>query len=792
MPPTHPANEHFGRAICYTHPVKGRMPGIFFNKQDGPQAGSCIAPATAGIRLLMLLFFVGMALSVHAQNRLEGVIRSAGNQGIPGATIFLPELNKGAISRDGGGFELTDLPDGKFRIQFSCIGYVSRVVIVTLPDAGQLSDIRLSEATVQVEEVVISGGYQSTQHENAVKIEVLKIDPIAGGGRMGLSRMLTSVPGVDMISKGSGIARPVIRGLSMNDILVLDNGVRYENYQYSSHHPLGIEESGIGNAEIIKGPASLLYGSDAIGGVINFIRERPAPVGQLIGDYNLGFYSNTLGMNTNLGIKGSTGKWSGGVRAGYKSHADFLQGGGEYAPNSRYSEYFVKTSAGYSDKRGTYKLFYDYGNQKPGLVEEEAFSLISGRGRSTRVFYQEFNTHLLSSQNKLFLGRYKLEINGSLQNTGLLHAGESDVPEIQMGLTTLMYETRLVLPSDHKSEYIIGLQGFNQRNENLYERETILLPDAGIGSYSAFGLLQHTFFDKLRLQAGMRYDRKGIHSLAAGDASDPDNYRPGLDRKYGSFSGSFGATINLSEAFLMRANLATAFRTPNLAELTSNGPHELRFERGNPDLLPEKSREADLSVHYHSGSLKFDLAAFYNRIGNYIFIAPTGEEIRPGMPVYQYRQADAALFGYEAGLNFRPGALKWLSFETTFAAVTGKQSAGGYLPFIPPSKLRFELRAEKGKLMGVKDAFVSLNTLTASGQRHPAPEEEATPGYTLVDLTLGGTLKLGRQPVVVTLSAGNLFDVRYTDHLSTLREAGILDPGRNISLTVRLPLEFIR
>lgn len=122
----------------------------------------------------------------------------------------------------------------------------------------------------EMETVVVSGGHNSTQHATAVKIDVLKLDRQMCLSTPTFAQSLTKIPGVDMISKGGGVSKPVIRGLSMNDILVLNNGVRFENYQYSSHHPLGIDEFGIENVEIIKGTASLLYGSDAIGGVNQF------------------------------------------------------------------------------------------------------------------------------------------------------------------------------------------------------------------------------------------------------------------------------------------------------------------------------------------------------------------------------------------------------------------------------------------------------------------------------------------------------------------------------------------
>ena len=131
----------------------------------------------------------------------------------------------------------------------------------------------------------------------------------------------------------------------------------------------------------------MLYGSDAIGGVINFIKEKPAPVGTITGDYNLKLFSNTLGMTNNLGIKGASKKFFGGIRAGQKTNADFLQGGGDYVPNSRFNEWSVKANAGYTAKSGTFKLYYDYNEQKLGLVEDEALEEIAERGRANEIFY---------------------------------------------------------------------------------------------------------------------------------------------------------------------------------------------------------------------------------------------------------------------------------------------------------------------------------------------------------------------------------------------------------------------
>jgi len=723
----------------------------------------------------------------NAQILVKGRVTDTNGNALGGTSVFFPEQNKGTVCTENGEYRIENLPAGKVKIQFSYLGFNTEIKTVILRNGSNELNILLSEAVIESQEVVVTGGTVSSQHENAVKIDVLRLNPLNNRQTPNFAEVLTKVPGVDMISKGSGVSKPVIRGLSMNDILVLNNGVRFENYQYSSHHPLGIDEFGIDDVEIIKGPASLLYGSDAIGGVINFIKEKPASVGSIAGDYNLQLFSNTLGMTNNLGIKGASKNLFGGIRIGQKTNADFLQGGGDFAPNSRFDEYSVKANAGYAGNIGTFKLFYDHNQQNFGLVEEEAIEAISGRGRKNDIFYQQLNTDLVSSQNKIFLGDMKLDVNSAYQNTELIHFGEAEVYELQMQLATLTYEAKLYLPSNTKSEYIVGFQGMNQTNSNLNNRETKLLPDATTNNYSGFCLLQHTFFNKLKLQTGIRYDNKTIISKVIGLPEDLSSYRSAIDKSYGSFSGSLGATYHVSEELLFRANFATAYRTPNLAELTSNGQHETRYEIGNQNLVSEKSYETDLSIHVHKENFTFDLAGFYNIINHYIFISPTGDVSPSGIPVYKYMQNNSTLIGSDAGVHIHPQNINWLHFETTFSTVIGKQQNGDYLPFVPANKLKFELRAEKEKLLFFQKVFVLLNSNTAFNQNKAAPDETITSGYTLFDLSIGGNLKMNNQNIFIGFSANNIFDKKYVDHLSTLKEVNLFNPGRNLAITLKVP-----
>ncbi len=741
----------------------------------------------------MKKFFIVCAMillyhAVNAQNRINGKVTDLNNSPIPGATVFLPEINKGTISDESGAYEFDNLPNGNITLQFSYIGYTNITKKVILAGKTITLDVKLQYTAIESEEIVITGGFSSTQHENVVKIEKLMINPFELKATPNFTEMLSKIPGVDMISKGSGVSKPVIRGLSMNDILVLNNGVRFENYQYSSHHPLGIDEFGIDEVEIIKGPASLLYGSDAIGGVINFIKEKPAPIGIIMGDYNMQLFSNTLGMTNNLGIKGTSEKMFAGIRVGHKTNSDFLQGGGKFVPNSRFNELSLKSNLGFTTKAGTFKLYFDHNKQNLGLVEAEAFGEINEQGRETKIFYQQLNTNLLSSQNKLYFGKMKVDVNAAFQNTGLIHVGEVDMIEIQMNMSTITYETKLHLPVGLRSEYIFGFQGMNQTNTNMNNRETKLLPDATINNASVFGVLQQTISSKLTLQTGIRYDSKSLTTIELGEANAND-YRPALDKKYGSFSGSAGVTYNVNEKLLVRTNIAAAYRTPNLAELTSNGQHETRYEVGDENLKPENTLEFDMSLHYHIDNLTIDLAGFYNSINHYIFIDPTGDTTTSGIPVYKYRQQDATIYGGEAGIHFHPVALSWMHIATTFATVTGIQKDADYLPFIPANKLNFEISAQKKDLSFMHDAVISLNLNTAFKQNHPAIDESSTDSYSLFDISIGAKIKVVNQYISIGLSTTNLFDVKYIDHLSTLKEVYLNNQGRSFNVSLKVPIE---
>lgn len=722
----------------------------------------------------------------NAQTLIQGTVTDSNGNPLGGTSVFLPEQNKGTVCAVNGEYRIENLPAGKVKIQFSHIGFNTEIKTAILRNGSNELNISLSDAVIESQEVVITGGSVSSQHENVVKIDVLKSNDISLSGTPNFMESLTKVPGVDMISKGQGVSKPVIRGLSMNDILVMNNGVRIENYQFSENHPLGVDDNDVDRVEVIKGPASLLYGSDAIGGVLNFIKEKPASTGKIIGNYQTQLHSNTLGINNSMGIKGASKHLFSGLRVSNKTHADYKQGGGNFVPNSRFNEWSLGANTGYTGKIGTFKVFYDYFRQQLGMTVPPVKPIITEQGRKNNIWYQDLEHHLISSQNRVFFNRFKWETNIAYQSALRKLQTTLDIPVVEMNLNTLTYESKLYLPSGEKAEYILGIQGMTQTNRNQNNRPSQFLPDADVNNFGILALAQYTFFQKLKLQGGLRFDIYNTETFALGTTGS-QSYHATVSKDFSSLNGSFGATYSVNEKLILRANFAKAYRVPNLSELTSNGEHGSRYELGNENLKPEDAYESDASLHFHGEYLSFDLAGFYNHIDNYIFISPTSDATSSGINIYRFSQTNAKLYGGEAGIHFHPAVIPWLHVKGVYSSVTGKQENGDCLPFIPAQKFRYEIRAEKEKLAFLIHPNVWVSALTALKQNCPSPFETETDGYTLVNAGINAETKISNQMMNIGLSVNNIFNTKYFDHLSTLKPLSYYNQGRNISLVLKVP-----
>lgn len=744
------------------------------------------------IILGLLLFAAG---NIFSQTLVTGkVVDSNSNEPVIGATVLVQKPERGTVTDLNGMFTIENLGEGTYQLVISSLGYETLSIKVKLPLQEKLQ-ISLSPTAIEIEEVIVSTPFHQLQSENVMKVERVTLESMERTGGHRITDGITQIPGVESMSTGSAIGKPVIRGLSSNRVLVYTQGVRLENQQFGDEHGLGLSSSGVESVEVIKGPASLLYGSDALGGVLYINPERFAPADSTTIEGETTYYSNTQGFEANAGIKTSGENFQYLLRGNYGTFSDYETGDGLRVTNTRFTEYDLKAGLGF--RNNTYKgdLRYNLNSSFAGIPEEIGSQSTS---KDKMEPYQQVDNHILSMDNSFYFKESSLDFKvGYLVNERKEFEEEHEedsneeeaheeehaegVPALEMHLETLNYDVKYHFPDRGKFETIIGLQGMFQTNENLAEE--ILIPDAKTNDIG-FLATTHYHLENVDFQAGIRYDHREI-SAEGYENHESEIEIASLDRNFNSYNGALGVKVGITDNFTGRLNLASGFRAPNLAELTSYGSHHgtNRFEVGNRNLENEQNYQVDLALEFGNEHFEVFSNAFYNRVTNYIFLDPTGETMDEN-PVFEYRQNDAKLYGGELGLHLHPHPLDWLHFESNYELVIGEQDNGEYLPLIPAQSILNTLWVELPEGQIFKEGYASLSLKTVFDQQRISFFETQTPGYSLLNVGLGTSAALGDSLFHLRLTGTNLLDKTYISHLSRLKTEGIPNMGRNIALSV--------
>jgi len=727
------------------------------------------------MKFFISALFLGLSIVATAQNRVVGTIVNSQNQSLSGVNISIPEIHIETTSDINGKYILNNLPNGNFKIIFKHIGFESQTKNFILNGNEIIVSLTLQEDLHQIDEVIVSTAFNKLQSQNVMKVEHQSVKSLQQKGVATLIEGLSTIPGISQISTGTSIGKPVIRGLSGNRVLVYSQGVRMENQQFGEEHGLGLSDAGVESVEVIKGPASLLYGSDALGGVLYFNPEKFANSNTSVLNFNSKYFSNTKGTNSSLGYKLSGEELKFSARVSNNKHADYKIYDGNRVTNTRFEELDFKTGLGFSNSLFSTIFRYNYNNLDLGIPE-------NGIAEQSTSKHPEFpkqgvTNHVLSLNNNIYLKNSKIEADLGFINNNRSEFEDSDVAILQMNLKTFNYNFKYKLPKINKIESIFGVQGMNQTNENFGQE--FLIPNATTIDFGVFGTLNYEW-NKSVIQAGIRFDNRKINSETHGVQGE-EGYFMALDKKFDSFNASLGFKTNLKENVVLRLNLASGFRAPNLAELTSNGVHEgsNRYEIGNAELKNEQNFQADLNLEYKNPHFELFINGFYNHINNYIFISPNGTVIDTNN-VFDYLQANAALFGGEAGIHFHPHPLDWVHITSSFESVTGKKANGDNLPLIPANKWNTVLKAEFNSKNILKESYASLNVEYTLKQNQPSQFETKSKDILLLNLGLGGKIIFGKSTFDISLNANNLLNKNYISHLSRLKTDGIPNIGRNI------------
>ena len=749
------------------------------------------------MKKIFTILFIGFSLIIQAQNKISGIISTHLNEPISGAQIYIEELGKGTSSNEIGFYELSNLPNNPVKITVSFIGFETKIITISPSKTENTLNVILMDAIFHMDEIIISTPFNKLQSENVVKIERASLQQLKNKGASTLAEGITTIPGVSVVSTGIGIGKPVIRGLRGNRVLVYTQGIRLENQQFGDEHGLGIDESSIESVEVIKGPASLLYGSDALGCVLYFNPTKFTELNTFNVNYNQTYFSNTKGTNTSFGVKKSYNLWKFLVNGAHNQHSDYKTVNQGNVTNTRFNKTTFNTAIGFNNSKLSSTLRFNFNNSILGIPEE----IGAQNNHKTPLFpYQDLNTKMVSLNSIFYLPNSKIAttfgytLNERKEFEEHHHDKEEEhseneliLPSLFLNLNTFSYDAKWHLPKMGEIETILGVQGLSQNNENFGEE--ILIPDATTNDFGSFLTGLYSWKENT-IQAGIRFDiRKLTTEEHLVQHEDETHIFEALDKSFENISASLGYKTVLFNKITSRFNMASGFKAPNLAELTSNGIHHgsNRFEIGNSNLKNEQNLQTDISFEYNTEHFEVFVNGFYNHINNYIFISPTGE-LEDDNYIYKYTQENAKLYGGEFGWHLHPHPLDWLHLNSSFEIVIGKQNNGNFLPLIPANKLSNTLKMEFENKKWLQNGFGSIALESIFKQNNISEFETSTNGYNLVNIGVGGTLKVSNLNMDLNLNINNLFNKSYISHLSRLKSDDIQNIGRNLIVSIKFEI----
>jgi iron complex outermembrane receptor protein len=780
--------------------------------------------------VVMLMLSYSAAYS-QQKFELSGKVLSSGNKPLAGVNVRLESHTTGGVTDKTGRFTLGRFPEGNYYIIISSVGFETQRVNLSLKSDSSLKII-LFPAVVTLSEVTIDGDYHNFRRSNDSRaVEVVTDEFLRKNLSGSLMKTLDRLPGVSAMSIGSGQSKPVIRGMSFNQVIVAENGVKHESQQWGADHGVEVDQFAVERVEVIKGPASLMYGSDAIAGVIDLKQSFvPAP-GEAGGDFTLSGQSNNMQAAASIGLYSRKEKWWAKARFTVIDYADYRIP----ADSVEYYSYYFRLK----DR----KLRNTAGEEKNGNI---ALGYISGKLNST------FYINNTSSKSGFFANAHGLEIRNSQIDYDRSDR-DIDLPKQQVNHLKMHWQTswehagfthRMDIAWQHnnRKEFSEAVEhgympkppdslerrfvkqtwslayavknresaairlsaGINAEHQhNISDGWGFILPSFKRNTAGAYLLGETKPSAKWLILAGLRMDAGSVlieeyfdWFLSPAEENNTQMiYKQrafATSPRFSHLSGSAGFVYK-SGSVVVKTNLGNSFRLPLAKELASDGVnyHMYRFEKGNPLLKPETAWQLDAGLEVSRMKWAAEISPFISWFPSYIYLNPTPDYYE-GLQVFNYTQADVLRAGGEFHLHYT--ILRKLKSGAIGEYVWSQQMSGikkGFgLPFSPPASVLLNLSCEPVLGGVMSDTWVSLDFKMVAAQNNIVPPEKKTPGYNVLNIGAGSTLKAGKQSLEITLRITNLLNRRYLDHTGFYRLIEVPDPGRGFQLSLRMPFNI--
>lgn len=733
-------------------------------------------------KLYLLPFMLLFNITAFSQNSLTGKITdSATKSTLPGTIIYIPDLKISAQSSADGIYVLNNLPKGTFVVEVQVLGYKVASVPIKI-DGAVTKNFAMQESEFQEDEVVVTGNSKATeaQHNPQPTTDVTN-EYLNEHSSTNVIDAIATTPGVSAITDGQSIGKPIIRGLGYNRVLTIDDGVEQVDQPWFDEFGIEADPDAVDRYEILKGPGSLAYGSDAISGVLNLIPEEPLPAGEIKGKVLFNYQTNNGLINNMFELAGTSMSgisWSARVdNTMAHAYQDPYDG---YVLNSQFSNFNADGTIGIHKKWGYSQLHVSSFYMNTGIVDGTRdsagnqlmpvyykgiaptppfpFAYVEPDQQDQKtytpfVIYQYIHHYKFVWDNDIAIGNGHIKAIFSYQRNERQEMNDPtqpNVPIIYYNSNGITYDARYVSPQIGNFNFSAGANGVYQNSQSLGLVQ--LIPNYNYFQIGGFAIASEKI-GKLNLSGGLRYDTRTFTggerwidtlpnqpqtAVPAGTYGSFEEFKP-FTTVFSGMSGSIGGTYDITHNIYVKANIAQGWRAPNVNECGADGVHDgtVVFEVGNNSIKPETNLEEDVTFGINSKDVNFEIDLFNNTITNFIYakgsdsvsnLLSVNGTLFPDAPVFNYVNGNAQLDGGEMSLDIHPSGLKWLEINSTLSYVTGGltgvSDSTKYLPFVPPMRITGDLIIHLGKVgKFMNDAYVRFGMMNVAQQNDVYKED---------------------------------------------------------------------
>ncbi len=761
---------------------------------------------------------------------ISGEVLSADGSPLKGASIYIQDIRKGAISDSAGKYKIPNIPYGNYLIEVRFLGYSTVNKSVFFND-DVTENFTMELSVVEESEVVVTG----TSKAGSIKRNPIQIVSVS---RQYLNQNLSSniidaiskIPGISSLSTGPNVSKPFIRGLGYNRILTLYDGVRQEGQQWGDEHGIEVDQNTIDKIEIVKGPASLIYGSDAIAGVVNLIPANPPPKGIIKGNILTAYKTNNKEILNSESIAGNIKDVNFGLVFSNKQAIDYKNKIDGRVYNTGFKETDLSGNFGINKNWGFSKIGFSTFNSLQEIPdgsrdsftrkftkqinEEDTYREIVSNKELNSYTISDIHQHVqhyrIYNVSSFTVGGGRIALNLGAQKSirrEYNHPEAVSVPGLYLKLNSYTYDFKYFFHESKGFSVTTGINGMIQKNDANSGTE-FLIPTFKQNDIGAF-IYAKKSLNKIEIAGGLRYDVRKFnnddlyivkdsisgfeHAVTGSNITGAEKTFNNYSKSFSGFSGSLGLSYVINKEWSLKANLSQGYRSPNISEISANGVHSGTnvYQIGNLDFKPEFNLQQDVSVNYNSTHVTINAAAFNNSVRNYIYnekvLSSTGLDsvIVEGTRTFKFVSSRAQLYGGEIVVDIHPHPFDWLHFENSLSMVYGINKgnkndknfsdSSANLPDIPPVRIISELRANIKRTNDfISNSFIKVEADINFNQNRPYLEngsETFTPGYVLINAGLGTdiTNKKGQIIFHLNILANNLLNKAYQSHLSRLK-----------------------